>query len=645
MVEMAELSAGKGPGTLPLPRFFDAATLDEITDPTAIPPVEGGCEGSVILGDPVDGRVYRGEVYSRYESFNNLLVYDLAGNLLTWRDGLSLGVTNKRTHQMYAYHRDDVLVLDLVSLSPVGTLPTECIHTVETGTGLLYGFGWGKLSIFAETGGRAQVPRTAPVGALPSTEIASIQPSPDYAADSTVFVMTSSQLFRSSDGGASWTHLRGGLPEGYWLSLDIAASPDFATDGTLFAGGFRGSFWGEGVYRSTDRGDTWQPMWNGLTHLRVYHLAVSPNYATDRTLIAYSRFQMIEPDENGLSVFRSTDGGQNWALEMTQPQGASMPAPAYLLPVAAGAADLAPPAMRADGFASGVERTFDAGITWQPVVIPGQPKMLFVKAVLPSPDRYEPDTYYVVAEAGLYRTPDRGNTWQRCLDERLAGRDVLERRITAGATSPWQDQTGYQIFLGTAAGEFLVVDPYATAWQDLSARVEPPPPPPPPPEPPTPTPPPVVRTMCQVSVAERLAGLYADPRVGSRLGCPLADATTLWAAYEPFERGAMIWLSDTRTIAVLYGTGAWVRYSDTWDESQPSSDTGLAAPAGLVQPVRGFGKIWREQLGGPHSAIGWALGPEAGYDILKQEFERGTMLIGPEEVTYLLYADGGWEGR
>jgi hypothetical protein len=107
----------------------------------------------------------------------------------------------------------------------------------------------------------------------------------------------------------------------------------------------------------------------------------------------------------------------------------------------------------------------------------------------------------------------------------------------------------------------------------------------------------------------------------------------------------MIWMGDTRTIAVLYSTGAWAEYPDTWDEGQPSSDPRLTPPAGLHQPVRGFGKLWREQLGGPQSAIGWALGPENGYDILKQEFERGTMLAGPEGVTYVLYADGGWEGR
>jgi hypothetical protein len=107
----------------------------------------------------------------------------------------------------------------------------------------------------------------------------------------------------------------------------------------------------------------------------------------------------------------------------------------------------------------------------------------------------------------------------------------------------------------------------------------------------------------------------------------------------------MIWLGDVRTISVLEARGAWMRYPDTWDDSQPASDPALAPPSQLQQPVRGFGKVWREQLGGPRSALGWAVGPEAGLDITRQEFERGSILFGPQGAVYVLYADGGWERR
>ncbi|MBC8253056.1 MAG: hypothetical protein H8E35_03390, partial [Ardenticatenia bacterium] len=152
MLEMATLSAGKGPGRLPAPRFFDATTLAELTDWADLPGVEQACEGRFILADPLDARVYRGASYSRYVAHNNLLVYDLDGSLVTWRDGLALGVTNPNTKQMYAPRRNDVLVLDLATLLPVGTLPPVCIHTLDHETGRIFGTKEGNLLVFSEEG-------------------------------------------------------------------------------------------------------------------------------------------------------------------------------------------------------------------------------------------------------------------------------------------------------------------------------------------------------------------------------------------------------------------------------------------------------------------------------------------------------------
>ena len=152
VVEVTILSAGKGPGTEPPPRFFDAATLDEITDLSETPPVERGCQHRLILAEPVDGRVYRGEHYNRYISYNNLLVSDLAGSLLTWRDGLGLGVTNPSTGQMYILHGEDMRVLDLAALAPAGTLPLSCIHTLDVEQGRIYAFVEGDLIVLYTDG-------------------------------------------------------------------------------------------------------------------------------------------------------------------------------------------------------------------------------------------------------------------------------------------------------------------------------------------------------------------------------------------------------------------------------------------------------------------------------------------------------------
>lgn len=55
------------------------------------------------------------------------------------------------------------------------------------------------------------------------------------------------------------------------------------------------------MYRSVDGGETWQPAWQDLTHLRVYDVAVSPGYQTDGTVVAASRYQRLTPWEGGVS--------------------------------------------------------------------------------------------------------------------------------------------------------------------------------------------------------------------------------------------------------------------------------------------------------------------------------------------------------
>lgn len=76
--------------------------------------------------------------------------------------------------------------------------------------------------------------------------------SPDFARDQMGFVGTESGIFRSKNGGRAWRALPFPLDAAPVLSLGI--SPDFATDNTLFAGTES-----NGLYVSTDRGQTWLP--------------------------------------------------------------------------------------------------------------------------------------------------------------------------------------------------------------------------------------------------------------------------------------------------------------------------------------------------------------------------------------------------
>lgn len=118
---------------------------------------------------------------------------------------------------------------------------------------------------------------------------------------------------------------------------------------------------------------------------------------------------------------------------------------------------------------------------------------------------------------------------------------------------------------------------------------------------------------------------------GALPACPEEPALTVFAVYQPFERGAMIWFSDTRQIYVLTGDGRLRVYQDSFVEGMP--DPGATAPEGLLTPVRGFGRLW-QSLGGETGPLGWATAAEQGFDSARQAAGRTSY------TTYVQGTDG-----
>lgn len=108
--------------------------------------------------------------------------------------------------------------------------------------------------------------------------------------------------------------------------------------------------------------------------------------------------------------------------------------------------------------------------------------------------------------------------------------------------------------------------------------------------------------------------------------CPRYAASDTWAAEQPFEHGRMIWLEEVHgadytlqgPILVLYDDGTYEYYEDTWTEGMAESDPAIVPPAGLLQPIRGFGKLWRENAN-VRDGLGWATTPEQGFTTTWQE--------------------------
>jgi len=117
-------------------------------------------------------------------------------------------------------------------------------------------------------------------------------------------------------------------------------------------------------------------------------------------------------------------------------------------------------------------------------------------------------------------------------------------------------------------------------------------------------------------------------------GCPRSGALEVSGAYQPFERGFMIWRGDTRQIFVFFNdTGRSLVVPDTWVEGEPLNILSQP-PAGLYAPERGFGKVWLNTVE-IMNGLGWATGPELSYAMRVQESGRVD-----DPRTFLALPDG-----
>ena len=127
---------------------------------------------------------------------------------------------------------------------------------------------------------------------LPALAVAA---STDFRSDGTLFAGAPGNILRSGDGGASWRIVPLTSPPPVVSALVV--SPGYVENGVVYAATTE-----DGVFRSGDRGYGWAA-WNfGLLDLSVLCLAVTPGPGGEDTLFAGT--------ESG--IFRSTNGGRAW---------------------------------------------------------------------------------------------------------------------------------------------------------------------------------------------------------------------------------------------------------------------------------------------------------------------------------------------
>lgn len=611
-----------------------------------------------IAYDPTSGHAYYALLTGGYAYFSSISLYsDLRALQTRTQPGGSQPILSLEglsgylaldplARRLYVVRGRFIFVLDSETLQRIGVVDaTDNIHgnwvpiiaAVDGDLGRLYSPRESQLVVWTRTGGALPAP-LPPIPAIVTGTVTGILPSPNFAQDQTLLATIDSKLCRSTDGGKTWRLLRGGLPDlyGEYMSVNATFSPDYAHDETIWAGIYTGAAHGEGIWRSTDGGDTWQPLSSGIYDLRVHRIVPSPNFANDRTLLAYSNIPA------GEAVYRSTNSGQGWqvVLRQTAYNTPSLPRPEEFF----GAeqypgSELYRPQFQCN-YDGTCQQSDDGGKTWDNLDT-GSVKLDRLVDHVNSPHSDIP-TVYFLTESNLYRYWIQERIWEICTLPLLNGRADYMYYLTDIATAATADElhpndASYDLFIGSYNGEFLRFAIQDLPWQQVQVSRPTPvvPTSTPTGQPPTPTP-------CVGAVDEQLKSAYE--MVADHLGCATAPSAEISAAIQPFEVGLMIWRSDIHYIYVLSYDATWKGYQDTWEVSQPDHDPEIKPPEYFFQPMRGFGKVWREQLGGTKAKIGWATDMEQGYTAVVQPFTNGVLIEGQPDsrLAYALFDNGTW---
>ncbi len=240
-------------------------------------------------------------------------------------------------------------------------------------------------------------------------------------------------VWKTTDAGRTWVPIFDGQPTGSIGALAVAPSnPD-----VIYVGSGEGLrrpdlSTGDGIYKSTDAGKTWQHL--GLRDgQQIANIIVDPQ-DPNRVFVAVLGHPYGPNSERG--VFRSTDGGATWQKILYKDDDT-------------GATDLAfdpknpqiiytdlwssrrPPwttGAPLEGHSGGLFKSTDGGETWHPLTkgLPTNAQGLGRIGFGISPSN--PNRIYALVDAapevgGLYRSDDAGESWQRVNHEdRIWGR-------------------------------------------------------------------------------------------------------------------------------------------------------------------------------------------------------------------------------
>jgi photosystem II stability/assembly factor-like uncharacterized protein len=226
-------------------------------------------------------------------------------------------------------------------------------------------------------------------------------------------------VYRSTNAGVSWTPVFDSVRTGSVGAVAVApTNSDIVWIGTGEANNMRSSSWGTGVYKSTDAGRTWSSAMLPKSQ-HIGRIVIDPR---DPNVVYVAALGPLWAPGGERGLYKTTDGGRTWVnTKSISPFTGFVdlqmdPSNPDVLYAAAQQRERREYSFLPGGPESGIFKTIDGGRTWTQLA-QGLPSGEIGRIGL-SVCRSKPATVYATVHArgtanGIYRSDDAGASWRQ----------------------------------------------------------------------------------------------------------------------------------------------------------------------------------------------------------------------------------------